>query len=145
MQNRLMTEEAQNFDESEPKDEWNDRLPKFHDIKVKGKGKGAGWESVEAVLMLHRDKTGRGPRVWASLSGRKRTMDDPALEWPSEKGPVIRRELEDGEENVFQGIWDQPEGPRKFVVHEKTGPDARLFWGEVLKRGELNDEESEIE
>ena len=38
--------------------------------------------------------------------------------------------------------WDDPlEGPREFTVTEKTGVDEQRFWREVIKAGELSDEE----
>ena len=79
--------------------------------------------------------------MWISFSGCKPTREELALKWPEDKETAIQRKLRDEEEEKnFPGEHD---GPREFTVTEKTGTDGRRFWREVIKQGELNDEEAD--
>ena len=120
---------------------WDDRFPQVHDIEVKHKGKNARWESVKAILTQQRDKGYRQRRVWVSFSRCEPTMKELALEWPQDKKAVTQRKLQDEEEDQYYNGIDPLEGPREFTVTEKTGVDGRRFWRQVIKVGELSDEE----
>lgn len=120
---------------------WDHRFPQVHDIEVKHIGKNARWKSVKAVLTQQRDKSLRQRQVWISFSGCELTTEELALKWPRDKKAVTQRKLRDKEEDQYYCGSDPLEGPREFTVTEKMGVDGRQFWREVIKAGELNDEE----
>lgn len=67
---------------------------------------------------------------------------DLALEWPKDDKAVTRRKLRDIDEDLRYDGTAPLEGPGEFTVTEKTGVGGRRFWREVIKAGELNDEEN---
>ena len=127
---------------------WNSRFPEIHAIQVKhNKGKATSWESLKAILTQHRDTNHRQRRMWISFSGSEPTRQELTLEWPppppqdNKKSVVTRRKLRDQEEDLYYSGSAELDGPGEFIVTERTSTDGRRFWREVIKRGELNDEE----
>ena len=120
------------------------RIPGVHRIKLKRQGRDAGWEELRVVLILHLNKQNRKRRVWFTFDGPQPTEAELKLAWPHEGKIISRRKLIDNQED-FSRPDDDMDEPGEFIVSEKTSSEGRKFWREIIKRGELNDEEAEKE
>ena len=119
------------------------RFPEVHKILVERVGRYGGWQNVRAILTQHRDRRHRQRRVWISFLESKPTKEELALQWPMSSTKQRYRKLRDDKEDVFRSGSDDLEIPREFTVLERTDTEGRLFWREVIKVGEKNDEEED--
>ena len=115
---------------------WAD-YPAVHEIKVKGKGKNADWENVEALVTLYYGnygKRGRARRVWTPVSTEEKVL---SVNWPEGEQAIRKRRLHDPEHGELDK--DRPDEVPKdvYTVTEKLDVDGRRFWREVIPRSLL--------
>ncbi len=79
--------------------------------------------------------------MWFNFLGSNPTKEELALGWPKKKGPLSYRLLQDKEEDLTRPALES--GERKFRVMEKVDIAGRRFWREVIKAGDMTDEEAE--
>ena len=133
-------------DEDDSHSTWEEVYPKQNDIKVKSKGKNADWESLKAIVSVHRDSRRRARRVWTPLSGDEPTREELAMRWPKNKQAIRIRKLRDEEELSSDepfGSWDPQDGKQFYMVTEKLDVDGRRFWREVIPKKGCTAEEDE--
>lgn len=120
---------------------WGHDYPKKRHIEVKTKGKNADWEKVKAIVTLHRCTHHRARRVWTPDPGYRPTKKNLAVHWPEEKQAIVLRKLRDAEQaSRDKDYWDKDEKDF-YTVTEKLGRDGRLFWREVISKGEWPEEQ----
>ena len=120
---------------------WDEHSPDVHYIQVKKTDKNAEWGEYtffEAIVTLNRDRHRRTRRVWTPFAGDKRTNQALRLKWPEDKQARVQRKLRDGSGGWFEDPWD---GKKFFMVTEGVDVNGRLFWREVIPKGELTEEE----
>ncbi|KAL9024096.1 MAG: hypothetical protein Q9196_006763 [Gyalolechia fulgens] len=118
--------------------------PRVHDVVIKRPGENQDWESVRTILTQHIDSHGRVRRLWVPIAGSEPTAEELASQWiKSDPKSSSDLTLKDQTGDLFRSP-DADRAQEGYTVTEKTGPEGRRLWREVLPAGFHSDVEEEM-